>query len=627
MLTIVNSSIDGTTVNRGCEDFLWLTEQLSLIYPGLILSVAPAIEGVQFPSARSGDSLANYLERCRSTADRYVQRLSSHEEIAGAECVVAFLYATDSVWEREKPRLEAEARIESVLGNRSIARVPNEAFNSGLSWTSLKQTIFHGGQEDLNILTTAGGKEATLDQLSGAQGTGEWSLQLDNELKRLATQEQRHAADGTILDAESSQVRRAVAMAAFREAERERRAFIVKKNCDLLGYAFQQRAEAMGRVSTTAKALGRTDVDDTVSKLLLALAARLGDEAGAVNDVAAPALNKKLANAIDETRLASRTARAALLSRAAVADALGDANGAAARAKTRHARAEATLAALRERRSAAIQAASTTPITETTSHLSKNNQIRVVEAFPSVENTQNNHNLTRAVRLESENTPLEAALAARGRNNRRRRSSLGTNARDAATATCAAAARLPEQLNCGSTEVQRTVGRMTEVATCGGIKPSPKLDSVTELNLQLRAAQRQADTARRDASLATERQAKFEAAVAITTRRLARNLLNASAYRASDLKNSLADYARSNISHARAQAQAWQAVHDAIHTHILSSARINDNVHKFSGVMNRPVVIAQSPSLSSPASALIRTTHQATPVVAPDEWYRTEGHL
>lgn len=523
LLKIVTSADGETFVLRKCEEFVWLCEQLSLSFPGVVLPTPPCADGVAFPSQRSG-AVGAYLERARQAADRFAKRLAVHDELVGAECVVAFLYAPDQVFARAKPRLEAEAKDGSPLKRVEVG--------PGLSWLEkITQTLSGDGKRTARLSAVRCQEiDAALEDLMVMRTT----TSCDGE----AVREQSLALS------ESSAAQRTLEDASAREAEREDRCEQAGKRALALGTLLERRGEALAKVGAAAKALARADADERAADVLHRLGTRMLDQEQNVEDEALSAKGP-LFEAVDEARLAARACRAALRHRAAVRAAVGDANGRAARAKTKHARSEAALALARDKRRVALEQSRADAV----------DARRVSDAFASARPVVEAavpaapaENAARAIKVDSRyaESPLTLALRA---------GSSDSNSRLGDTTTCAG-------VNVPDVVVQHCApARLTETLTCGYAgQPQSEQARINDYELQLAFAERQARAARREATAAADDQAHAEVALLDATRRLARDLRTAHAYRAVDLARSLLEVVKLSAQRAAADRQAWQAI-------------------------------------------------------------------
>lgn len=570
LLKIVTGGGDAF-VSRKCEDFFWLCEQISLLYPGVVLPSPPCADGIQFPSQRSGE-MGAYLERCRCAADRFVKRISLRPEIAGAESVVAFLYAADSTFHREKARMEAEAldgapvklkKSELAFGRR-VGWMKRISYQTAEMTGSNQQQQQQQSKSRPDLLK----KLAAIEELKTTSGTATTASTFSEDFTSAedmlgaadAEMERQLREQATVTD--SSEAQKILDDALQREAEREERCELGRKRSAALGAALARRADALAKAGAAVKALSRADADATAASVLRLLGDRMLEEEQSVDDEATRRFGRTIADALDDARLSARACSIALRQRASVAAAVGDANGQSARAKTKHARCEAALAAARERRSQAVEASrrdaeSARRVSD--AFASEPSSVPVVDALPPTSNTDRRASQTRAVRLEGGSSrlsvdaesPLALALE-------RRESTPMSRAKHAVDVTCAPVRRLPDTLDCGA-----PVARAAETLTCGFVAKETKTGlggKIIEIEQALTLAESQAAEARAEAAAAANAQAAAEQALLVATRRVASELTHAHATCAKDLATDLRDAIREIINRHRSQRKAWQEV-------------------------------------------------------------------
>lgn len=529
-----------------------------------------------------------YLERCRASADKFVKRLSTLPEVVGAECVVAFLYAADDVFARTKPRLDAEAsdgasvklKRESSLafgagpgtGTNWLERISNAMPMSlaDLALRQSKQRISHTrcGEiddaliklakiEDLSTGTPAVASPELL-QPQDAASAEEMLMVVEAEMER-QLREQATAS-------ESSQAQKVLDDAAARGLEQEERCELAARRSAALGVAFEKRAEALAKAGAAVKALSRADADAKAASVLRALGDRLLDEDKSVDEGGRSLFRGAMVDAIDDARLSARACGLALRQRAAVAAAVGDANGRSARARTKHARCEAALAAARERRREAAEQSrrdleSARRVSDAFADAPPPRARPVVDA--AMPASRHSYGATiRAIKLSNDapprrqsydaESPLALALD-------RTQPSVGDRARDVVQAACAPVRRLPETLNC-----RPPVARTAETLTCGVVAAPKAGGPVADVEAALALAERQAAEARTEATMANDAQAAAETDLLDATRRVARELTVAHSLRALELAHSLKSIAHRVLDSASRERQAWLALSHAL---------------------------------------------------------------
>lgn len=560
-------------VVRLCEDFFWLCEKLALSYPGVVLPSPPCAGGISFPSQRSGE-MGAYLERCRKAADKFVRRIASRREIVGNECVVAFLYAPDQVFERAKPRLEAEASqgVSVKLRRESWAAFAKPGSNVG--WLErLTNLVDIPGGKPRTAAQTGEDIDEALGKLAVLEETPQPTQQQQQQQRRqTSTRDMLAAAEAEMerqlreqaAQTESSFAHRVLEAAADREALQEERCELAAKRCSALAKTLERRSATLAAGGAALKDLSRADADATAAAVLRRLGDRLLDEEQGADDEARLRFGSALAVSVDEARLSTRACSAALRQRAAVAAAVGDANGRAARAKTKHARCEAALAAARDKRVAAVaqvrrDAENARRVSD--AFVREDEERPVVEARPALGASH----AVRAVPVAYEtDSPLALALrrTAEGRPTARNR------ALEALETACAPVRRLPETLDCSP-----PVARAAETLTCGAVLRSQSSSSsatgrlgarVDDLEQALAAAETQAAEARAEAAAANDAQTVAEAALLDATKRVASELRRERASRAADLAADLKTLAHHVLARAKRERAAWGALHEAL---------------------------------------------------------------
>lgn len=83
-----NFPFQSSSVIRRYSDFVWLVSQLLEAYPGCIVPPLPEKQAVSRFSPE-------FVESRRRQLDKFIVRVSEHEELINSECLAVFLSADD----------------------------------------------------------------------------------------------------------------------------------------------------------------------------------------------------------------------------------------------------------------------------------------------------------------------------------------------------------------------------------------------------------------------------------------------------------------------------------------------------------------------------------------------------
>eukprot|EP00628_Pelagophyceae_sp_CCMP2097_P039378 CAMPEP_0184256338 /NCGR_PEP_ID=MMETSP0977-20130417/8677_1 /TAXON_ID=483370 /ORGANISM="non described non described, Strain CCMP2097" /LENGTH=672 /DNA_ID=CAMNT_0026561925 /DNA_START=75 /DNA_END=2090 /DNA_ORIENTATION=+ len=519
----VQSASASGYVLRKRDDFVWLSEQLSMRFPGAVLPPTPGSLGA-LPAARNVAASDEYLARWSQCATRYVARIVGREEFAQSECVTAFLYAPDEpTFSAAKTKLDADAKRDSLLAGRRHAPTNEQAGRVAGALDSLRRLV-RGPQ------TQPASEDAQTADRGGSIGRV-----AAPEKAKVKRPPRPPPPDGAAIDAALDVLRRrgrldeSAVAAAFeaaldREHHRDECEVELARRANAIAVATARRDDEVRHVAAALRALARYEFDPRASQPLADLSEAMARAGGG----GAAATAAVLATAVEDARLSTLCAVSALRDRAVVAAAVGNAKARAARERTLHARAEAALAMAREKqRDARIG--------------DDSRQLPVVDAVrwaaPAEPRFSAPSPVTRAVALTSAEregfvSPLAAAMAQ------------------------GAEARVAEPLRCDG-------GRISELVSCGAVKKSPANDAVkrrVQADAAMRDQEAKAAQARAVAASADEAERRTMQALEDATQRVAVEFAFHHRLRGADLAQELKLVARENIAAARAQREAFEVV-------------------------------------------------------------------